>query len=261
MGKINSLKVDKNIYVGESVPDGFYESIMNLKTRDQESIQNSKFFNIFLEDYRHIIQLCKNSTAICPVSESEALNLLHRLKPDVPDFFSITPNHYLYAGPAGIRHFTLLVNVLLTDVSCMDISEVNRAYACVLFKGHNKDKTSASSYRTISTCPVVAKALDLHIRDLHIKEWNSDQADTQFQGEGSSHELAALLLSECIEFSKSTLNIPVYVLYWMLVVHLISSKGRYLYDTYSTSRTLVNPYSSLTPDWQIGKLSWTLMVS
>ena len=93
------------------------------------------------------------------------------------------------------------------------IDEVNTAYACILFKGHNKDKSSSNSYRTISTCPVVAKALDLHIRDLHLASWNLRQMSTQYQGEGSSHELAALLLTECIQHSLHQLKLPLYALY------------------------------------------------
>ena len=123
------------------------------------------------------------------------------------------PNHYNYAGPAGWLHFHLILNCLLNDVNNTDIIEVNTAYACILFKGHGKEKTSDRSYRTISTCPVIAKALDLYIRDLNISSWNSDQAETQFQGEGSSHELAAILLTETIAHSLFTLKKPVFVLY------------------------------------------------
>ena len=50
-------------------------------------------------------------------------------------------------------------------------------------------------YRTISTCPVLARALDLYIRDLHKDKWSICQATTQYQGEGSCHELAALLVT------------------------------------------------------------------
>ena len=39
------------------------------------------------------------------------------------------------------------------------------------------------------------------------------KVSTQFQGEGSSHELAALLLSECIQYSLYTLKKPIYALY------------------------------------------------
>jgi hypothetical protein len=60
---------------------------------------------------------------------------------------------------------------------------------------------------------VVAKALDIYIRDMNIEAWNNDQADTQFQGKGSSHELIALLLTETILHSLYSLNQPVIVLY------------------------------------------------
>ena len=43
--------------------------------------------------------------------------------------------------------------------------------------------------------------------------WNLDQAETQFQGMGSSHELAAVLLTECLQFSHYSLKKPTYVLY------------------------------------------------
>ena len=106
------------------------------------------------------------------------------MKPHVNDVFGITANHYTYAGQAGLKHFYLLLNHLISDVNNTDISEVNSAYACILFKGHGKEKSSDKSYRTISTCPVVAKALDLYIRDMNIVSWNDDKADTQLQGEG-----------------------------------------------------------------------------
>ena len=120
------------------------------------------------------------------------------MKPNVLDFYSITPNHYTNAGLVGYEHFHLLLNVLLDDLSNTTITAVNMAYACILFKGHNKDRASAKSYRTISTCPVIAKGLDLYIRRLCISEWNDDQAPTQFQGEKSPHELAAILLTSSI---------------------------------------------------------------
>ena len=134
------------------------------------------------------------------------------MKPGVTDFYSITPEHYIYAGQPGILHFTILLNALIKDVTNTSISEVNQAYAVVLFKGHGKDRKSANSYRTISTCPIVAKGLDAYIRDLSIRAWNDAQSSSQFQGEGSSHELAGLLLTECIQFSKST-KTPIFVLY------------------------------------------------
>ena len=42
--------------------------------------------------------------------------------------------------------------------------------------------------------------------------WAAVQAETQFQGTGSSHELAALLLSETIQFSLYSAKKPLFVL-------------------------------------------------
>ena len=39
------------------------------------------------------------------------------------------------------------------------------------------------------------------------------QPITQFQGQGSSHELASMLLTECIQFSLHSIKKPAYVLY------------------------------------------------
>ena len=53
----------------------------------------------------------------------------------------------------------------------------------------------------------------LYLRDLHIDSWNLNQTDTQFQGEGSSHELAAVLLTETIQHSLYTIQEPIFILY------------------------------------------------
>ena len=95
------------------------------------------------------------------------------MKADVNDFYCVTPNHYIFAGPAGYKHFHLLLISLLNDINNTDIDEVNTTYACILFKGHNKNKNSDRSYRTISTCPVVAKGLDLYIRGMNVETWNN----------------------------------------------------------------------------------------
>ena len=53
----------------------------------------------------------------------------------------------------------------------------------------------------------------MFIRDRFISKWNLDQSPLQFQGEGSNHELAAVLLTECIKFSRTALKQPLFVLY------------------------------------------------
>ena len=212
-GKITKLEVDNRLYFDSAVSDGFYDSISKLKSKNKETIGSSQYFADFQSDYWNILQICKTGSSIPEISENDAFNLLQKMKPDVADYFSITPNHYNYAGPAGWKHFHFLLNTLISDVNNTDITEINIIYAIILFKGHNKNKQSDRSYRTISTCPVIAKALDLYIRDLHVTSWNNNQADCQFQGEGSSHELAAVLLTECIQHSLHHLALPLYVLY------------------------------------------------
>ena len=86
-------------------------------------------------------------------------------------------------------------------------------YALLLYKAHGKLRTNDNAYRTISTCPLAAKALDLYIRDLHVDKWNQQQAPTQYQGEGSCHDLAGLLVTEVIRHSIHTLKEPAYLLF------------------------------------------------
>ena len=212
-GTLQKLTVNDKIYYNEAVKDGFFESIKQLKTKDHDRLMRGSNYSDFLNDYTYIMKICQDSPPIQQISEEKALELLNRLKPHVPDLYSITPAHYLYAGPTGWKYFCSLLNFLIADIRNISIVEVNQAYACILFKGHSKDKTSSRSYRTISTCPVVAKALDLHIRDLHVVNWNENQPETQFQGQGSSHELAALLLTECIQYSLYASKSPLFVLY------------------------------------------------
>ena len=93
------------------------------------------------------------------------------------------------------------------------VSTIHEINAIIIFKGHGKVKTSDRSYRTISTCPVVVKAMDLYVRKMNISRWSLDQSCTQFQGQESSHELAAILLTESIQHSLFALKKPVFVLY------------------------------------------------
>ena len=213
VGKINLLYVGDREYVGERVADGFYDSISQLKTRDPSKLESSPHFKSVASNFSNILELCKAGKLLPHISKEKSLQILQRMSPDVSDFFGLTPNHYNHAGPAGWDHFHRLLNALINDISSITIFEVNAVHACIYFKGHGKDKSSSRSYRTISTCPVVAKALDLFIRDLSLDTWNRDQAETQFQGEGSTHELAAVLMTETIQHSLYSLKEPVFILY------------------------------------------------
>ena len=135
------------------------------------------------------------------------------MKPNVSDFWSITPNHFKNAGDEGSYHFNFLMNRVIMEINTSSVEELNTAYALLLHKGHGKPKTNDRSYRTISTCPVLAKALDMYVHELFIDKWNACQADTQYQGQCSSHELAALLITECIQQSLYHHHLPIFLLF------------------------------------------------
>ena len=210
--KLAKITVGKMTYLGDTVPDGMFESIRSLKmdpiVRDAEDT-----FPDFDEDYRNILDICKSGKKIPKLSKENSLKILMRMRKTVSDFYSITALHYLNAGTAGHDHFHFLLNTIIDNVNLGGLSELNTIFACVLYKGHLKDKTSSRSYRTISTCPLVAKALDMYVRDLSLPDWNSAQSSTQYQGEGSSHELAALLLTEVIQHSLYSLKLPVFAIF------------------------------------------------
>ena len=88
---------------------------------------------------------------------------------------------------------------------------MNRAHAVILHKGHGKDVNVDSSYRTISSCPFITKTIDIYLGKLSINDWMEKQAPTQFQGQGMSHEMAALLLSITIHKSLTDKK-PIFVL-------------------------------------------------
>ena len=121
---------------------------------------------------------------------------LDHIDKDVNDLYSITALHYIHAGDAGLDHFFYLLNTIIENVNLAGINELNSIYACFLYKGHNKDRENSRSYRTISTCPLISKALDSYIRELSLRGWDEVQADTQYQGTGMTHDLASLLLTE-----------------------------------------------------------------
>ena len=207
------IQVGKDKFVGEKVLDGLYLSISDLKTLDCKKLEASPFHRSLMEDYSTIKYLCKHKFDIPPASLKTTSEILLKMKATVIDFFSLTPLHFINAGSPGFIHFNLLLNALITDVNNSTIEELNTIFALLLYKGHNKERTLDTSYRTISTCPVLAKGLDCYIKHLFIDKWNSKQAQTQYQGEGSSHELASLLVTEVVQLSKFYTKKPVFLLF------------------------------------------------
>ena len=212
ISQIPFLIVGPDIYHGEDVKRGFFTSISQLKTRPSSSIPVETTID-YAKDYEYILDICKNKRDLPSVSIITSTEILKAMKPTVNDFYSITPAHYLNAGEAGLKHFNYLMNTIIEDVNKATIEELNACYALLLFKGHGKSRTRDTAYRTISTCPVLAKALDLYVKDLHKTKWIACQAPTQYQSEGSSHELASLLVTELIQCSLYTLKEPAYLLF------------------------------------------------
>ena len=254
--KIQSLKVGNKVYTGSSVSDGFYDSLSSLKAPDMSSIHSTPSYQSALSDYSTIRKICSAGLKIPEISPKDATEILYNLKPDVNDLFSVTARHYINAGVEGARHFSYLMNMVIQNVNIFPIAELNSVWAMVLHKGHNKPKDSDRSYRTISTCPLLSKALDKYIGGLYESGWAAAQAETQFQGSGSSHELAALLLTESIQHALFAAKKPLYVIMLdaksafdkILVEHIIKkaflagSRGQgliYLADRLSNRRTYV----------------------
>ena len=209
--KIEKLTVQDKVYLGAKVADGFYDAMTALKSCNTAHLENSEIADQF-SSYEHIRKLCENKKPLPPISRDKAEGLLLRIKKNVKDFYSITALHYINAGEEGILHFQALLNAIVKEVNNATIEELNTAIGLILYKGHKKDKTSERSYRTISSCPFLAKSLDLYIRDLHLDKWDECQASTQYQGSGSSHELASLLVTEVIQHSLYVLKKPVFLL-------------------------------------------------
>ena len=212
--KVSKMTVGDMTYRDEFVPDGLFESIRQLKTKDNcigDTATSSS--PDYCAEYENILEICRAGAEIPQISKKRAFEILKGIRKNVNDFFSVTALHYLNAGEAGLVHFHFLLNAIITDINLAGLPELNTIHAHILYKGHGKDRTSERAYRSISTCPLLAKALDIFVRDMSIDDWNSQQADTQFQGSGSSHDLAALLLTETIQHSLNSTHLPLFAIF------------------------------------------------
>ena len=210
---IHKLHVGNKVYEGQKVPDGMFESISSLKKLDTEALSSSESFVSASQTYKHILEICRAGPKIPKLTVKKAEKILKSMRPSVNDYFSITASHYLNSGESGLEHFCSLINTIIEDTNNLTIDELNIVWACILYKGHGKNKFSDRSYRTISTCPFLCKAIDSYISDLYSPTWSQQTAETQFQQKASSHDLAALTLTETITHSVKSLSRPVYVIY------------------------------------------------
>ena len=211
-GQLAKLTVGPKTYWGAKVADGFFDSMSSLKSCDMESLESVPELSVKLSDHEIVMKICQNYQSLPHINLEKSTKILMKIKKNVKDRYSITSQHYINAGQEGLVHFNALLNSIVTDVNNAGLDELNTAHGIILFKGHRKLKTSDRSYRTISSCPFLSKALDMYIRELCLELWQDQQACTQYQGTDSSHELAALLLTEVIEYSMHTSNQPLYLL-------------------------------------------------
>ena len=98
-------------------------------------------------------------------------------------------------------------------INLSTLDNLNKVMSILLHKGHGKDPCSDRSYRTISNCTVLAKALDAYLGTINIPLWDKSQIDIQFQGKNSSHDLASLQTTELILYSNNVLKRPLYALF------------------------------------------------
>ena len=210
--KIEELKVGPKHYSRDFIGDGFYDAMSALKQWPDEEVNSSDTLSCQLRIFEHMIKLCQKNIELPHISLVESTNLINRVKKNVTDFYGISAQYYLNAGAPGLLHFNLLLNGIIKDVNNTSLTELNTVYGLILYKGHNKEKTNHRSYRTISTCPFLAKCIDLYVRDLSHELWDSQIAETQYQGAGSTHELAALMVTEAIQFSLYVTKEPVFLL-------------------------------------------------
>ena len=211
-GQVPFLTVGTKTYTGDKVPDGLYDSISSLKAQDKKALYSSSSYQGLADDYQNILKICRDKKILPEISFERSNEILLKMRPHVNDFFSITATHFINAGTEGLLHFHFLLNIIIKDVNLATVDELNIVYAILLHKGHKKSKTSERSYRTISTCPFLSKALDLYLHELYITDWNKLQAPTQYQGTGSSHELAALMVTEIIQHSRAK-KLPLFLLF------------------------------------------------
>ena len=184
---IQKLQVGNLTYSGDFVADGFYYALDELKNPDYSkniSHQDSSYL------YLQLLEIAKLGPPIPPPSVADSEKILKGLKPDVSDLYSISPKHYLSAGPEGILHFNSLLNAFTTNIALTSLPVLNCARSVVIHKGHGWPKTSHRSYRCISSCPMLSKGLDEWVGSLRRSKWDSARAQTQYMAKGSSHEMA-----------------------------------------------------------------------
>ena len=103
--QISTLRVGQKIFDQENICNGFYESLSNLKSPDMSQIASSPALQETMRDYENVMKLAKYGGRLPDIQLHETAEILHSVRKDVNDLFSITASHFINAGESGIRHF------------------------------------------------------------------------------------------------------------------------------------------------------------
>ena len=79
---VQHLTVGEKVYVGDTVADGFYDSLTQIKTCDFAELRKTPEMEFAFRNYEHIIKLCKDSpqSKIPLITHQMAHELLSKLK-------------------------------------------------------------------------------------------------------------------------------------------------------------------------------------
>ena len=77
---IKKLTVGDKIYGGETVCDGFFDSISKLKSLDFQSLEESPTFSKYCEDFENILDICSTSEKIPAITFQDAVRILDNLR-------------------------------------------------------------------------------------------------------------------------------------------------------------------------------------
>ena len=116
-GSVPFLTVGDKVYSETEVPDGMFDSISSLKSRDLHILQASPYYTSWSEDYRNILKLAKNKRDLPAISLNRSNKILVSMKPSVSDFWSVTPLHFRNAGSEGQHHFNFLMNQVISNIN------------------------------------------------------------------------------------------------------------------------------------------------
>ena len=147
--------------------------------------------------YEAILQRCLESTPIPEVNYETEHNFPSKLKPHITDYSS-DPNALSCHCCVGINCFKELLNLLIRNVALGNLLEINSVWSYMLYKDRSRPCDLGNSWRTISSCPLVSKAMDMYVITFHKPQWYASCAPTQYMKPSSSHEVAAVFLTKVI---------------------------------------------------------------